>query len=99
MRRGSLLSFGAVALALIGSQHHNFMMLLFALGLGNLGMSGMTEMPFLRNAMLAMSLLMAAAIAYQISRPSRPLRVRVSGAFSIFFTLAIVGWSVLRFGL
>jgi predicted RND superfamily exporter protein len=99
MRREWLLSFGAVALAFLGSQHHNLMMLLFALGLGNVGMSLMTEMPLVRTVMLTMSLVMVAVIAYQISRPSRPLAMRLTGALSILFTLGIVGWSVMRFGL
>jgi hypothetical protein len=99
MRREWLLSFGAVALAFLGSQHHNLMMLLFALGLGNVGMSLMTEMPLVRTVMLTVSLVMVAVIAYQISRPSRPLAMRLTGALSILFTLGIVGWSIMRFGL
>jgi hypothetical protein len=99
MRREWLLAFGAVALAFLGSQHHNLMMLLFALGLGNVGMSLMTEMPLVRTVMLTVSLVMVAVIAYQISRPSRPLAMRLTGALSILFTLGIVGWSVMRFGL
>ncbi len=94
MRRDWLLSFGAVGLAFLGSQH-----LLFALGLGNAGMSLMTDMPIVRPVMLGLSLVMVAAIGYQISRPSRPWAMRVTGALSILFTLGIVVWSVLRFGL
>jgi hypothetical protein len=45
MRKEWLLSFGAVALAFLGSQHHNLMMVLFAFGLGSAGMNLMTEMP------------------------------------------------------
>ncbi len=99
MRREWLLSLGAVALAFLGSQHHNLMMVLFALGLGNAGMSLMTEMPAVRDAMLLLSLVMVGAIAYQISRPSRPFAMRLTGGLSILFTLAIAAWSVLRFGL
>ena len=99
MRQEWLLSLGAVALAFLGSQHHNLMMLLFALGLGNVGMSMMTEVPLLRSVMLAVSLVMAAAIGYHILRPSRPLAMRLTGAFSILLTLGIVGWSILRFGI
>ena len=99
MRKKWLLSFGAVALAFLGSQHHNLMMVLFALGLGSAGMKLMTEMPLVRLLMLAMSLVMVAAIAYQISRPGRPFAMRLTGSLSILLTLAIVGWSVLRFGL
>jgi len=99
MRKEWLLSFGAVALAFLGSQHHNLMMVLFALGLGSAGMNLMTEMPLVRLLMLALSLVMVAAIAYRISRPGRPFAMRLTGSLSILLTLAIVGWSVLRFGL
>lgn len=99
MRRQWLLSIGAVVLAFLSSQHHNLMMMLFALGLGNAGMSAMTEVPLIRDAMLGMSLLMVAAVGYQISKPNRPMAMRVTGALSILFTLGIAGWSVLRIGL
>lgn len=99
MRRDWLLSFGAVGLAFLGSQHHNLMMLLFALGLGNAGMSLMTEMPIVRVVMLGLSLVMVAAIGYRISSPGRPWAMRVTGALSMLFTLGIVVWSVLHFGL
>jgi hypothetical protein len=49
--------------------------------------------------MLAMSVVMVAAIAWQITRPSRPTAIRVTGALSIVLTLAIAGWSILHFGL
>jgi hypothetical protein len=99
MRREWILSLGAVALAFLGTQHHNLMMLLFALGLGNAGMSLMTDLPLIRAAMLGMSLVMAAVIGYQISRPSRPVAMRVTGTLSILVTLGLAGWSVLHFGL
>jgi len=99
MRREWLLSVGAVVLAFLGTQHHNLMMLLFAVGLGNAGMSLMTKLPVVRDVMLVMSLVMAAVIAYQISRPSHPMSMRVTGALSILFTLGLAGWAVLRFGL
>ena len=99
MRREWLLSLGAVVLAFLGAHHHNLMMLVLAIGLGNAGMSTMTGMPLLRDAMLAMSVVMAAVIAWQISRPGRPPAMRVTGALSIVFTLAIAGWSILQFGL
>jgi len=96
MRWNWLLSAGAVLLAFLGSQHHNLMMLLFATGLGNAGASLMTGHPLLRHAMLAMSLVMAAVIAYQISRPKRPTAVRIIGALSILITLGIAGWSLMH---
>ena len=99
MRREWLFSFGAVVLAFLGTQHHNLMMLLFAVGLGNAGMSLMTQLPLIRDVMLAMSLAMAAVIAYQLSRPGRPTAIRVTGTLSILFTLGLAGCSILRFGL
>jgi len=99
MRREWLLSISAVALAFLGSQHHNLMMVLFAFGLGSAGMNLMTEMPLLRLAMLTLSLVMAAAIAYQISRPGRPFAMRLTGSLSILLTVVIVGWSLIRIGL
>jgi hypothetical protein len=99
MRREWFLSLGAVALAFLSSQHHNLMMLLFAVGLSNAGMSLMTQMPWLRDAMLLMSIAMASIIAYQIARPQRPTGVRVTGMLSIVLTLGIAGWSLLHFGL
>ena len=98
MRRGWMLSLGAVLLAFLGTQHHNLMMLLFAVGLGNAGMSLMTELPLIRDVMLGMSLVMVAMVGYQISRPSRPTAMRVTGTLSIIITLGLAGWSVLHFG-
>jgi hypothetical protein len=99
MRRKWLLSLGAVALAVLGAQHHNLMMAVLAVGLGGGGMSLMTDMPLVRDTMLAMSLVMVAVIAWQITRPKRPAAVRLVGALSILLTLAIAGWTFLRFGL
>jgi hypothetical protein len=99
MRREWLVSVGAVLLAFLGTQHHNLMMLLFAVGLGNASMSLMTKLPVVRDVMLAMSLVMAAIIAYQISRPSHPTGMRITGMLSIIITLGLAGWSVLQFGL
>jgi hypothetical protein len=99
MRKEWLLSAGAVVLAFLGTQHHNLMMLLLAVGLGNAGMSLMTELPLVRDVMLGMSLLMAAVIGYQISRPNRPAAMRVTGALSIVITLGLAGSSVLHLGL
>lgn len=99
MRREWLLSAGGVALAFLGTQHHNLMMLLFAVGLSDVGMSLMTKMPLLRDAMLLMSLVIAVTIAYQISRPHRPRAMRITGALSIGLTLGLAGWSLLHFGL
>ncbi len=99
MRREWLLSIGVVALAFLGTQHHNLMMLLLAFGLSNVGMSLMTKLPLLRDTMLIVSLGIAALIAYQISLPHRPQSVRVTGALSILLTVGLAGWSLLRFGM
>ena len=99
MRREGLLSVGAVALAALGTQHHNLMMVLLALGVGGAGMSVMADVPLLRDAMLATSLVMAIVVAYQVAKPSRPVAVRVAGALSILLTLGLAGWSVVQLGL
>ena len=89
MRREWILSLGAVLLAFLGTQHHNLMMVLFAVGLGQAGMSLMTKLPLVRDAMLGMSLLMVAAIGYQISRPSRPKAMRITGDASPFSSRSV----------
>ena len=99
MRREWLLSLGAVVFAFLGAQHHNIMMLLVAFGIGNVGMGLMGKLPLVRDVMLVMSLVIVAVIAYQISRPSHPTAMRVTGVLSIILTLGIAGWSLLRFGL
>ena len=99
MRREWLLSFGAVVLAFLSTQHHNLMMLFLALGLGDAGMSVMTDVPLVRTAMLVVSLVMVGAIGYQISRPGHPRAMRITGALSILFTLGLGGWSLMHFGL
>ena len=75
------------------------MMLFLALGLGDAGMSVMTDVPLVRTAMLVLSLVMVGAIGYQISRPGRPRAMRITGALSILFTLGLAGWSLQHFGL
>jgi hypothetical protein len=98
MRRQWFLSAGAVGLAFLGTQHHNLMMALFAVGLGNAGMSLMTSLPLVRNAMLLLSVVMAAIVGYQVSRPHRPMAMRVAGILSIILTFGIAGWVLLHPG-
>lgn len=94
-----LLWLGAVLLAFLATQHHNLMMLLFAVGLGNAGMSLVTELPLVRDVMLGISLAMVTVIGYQILRPNIPTAMRIRGTLSILVTLGLAGWSVLHFGL
>jgi len=94
-----MLSLSGVALAFLGTQHHNLMMLLFAVGLSDVGMGLMAKMPLLRDTMLAMSLAIAAVIAYQISRPGRPTAMRITGTLTILLSLGLAGWSMFHFGL
>jgi hypothetical protein len=61
-------------------------------------MSLMTSMPVVRELMIAMSLVMATVIAFQISRPKRPMAMRIAGTLSILLTLGLAGWSVWHFG-
>jgi hypothetical protein len=99
MQKERVLSIGAVVLAFLASQHHALHMLLLVVGLGGAGTSFMTTAPLLRRAMLLMSLVMVAVIAYQIRGADRPWSLRISGAISIVLTLGLVGWSITKFGL
>lgn len=92
-------SIAAVALAFLASQHHNLLMLLLALGLGDAAMRFMKMAPLVRDAMLGMSLAMIAVIAHQIRDSGRPRATRVMGAISIVATLGLSAWSLTRFGL
>lgn len=96
---GRAASITAVALAFLGSQHHNLHMLLLTFGLGEAAMQFMTAVPAIRDAMLGMSLAMVGVIAYQIRDARRPASTRVIGAVSILMTLGLSAWSVARFGL
>jgi hypothetical protein len=99
LQKERVLSIGAVVLAFLASQHHNLHMLLLAFGIGGAGASFMTTALLLRRAMLLMSLVMAAVIAYQIRGADRPRSFRISGAISIVLTLGLIGWSITQFGL
>ena len=61
-------------------------------------MSFMTAAPLVRDAMLGMSLVMVAVIAWQIKDRRRPTSMRVTGAVSIVATLALAAWSIIHFG-
>ena len=95
---GRIAAIAAPLLALLASQHHTIMMTLFAFGLSNTAMSFMTAVPWLRDAMLGMSLVMIAVIAWQIKDRRRPRSMRVMGVVSIVATLALAAWSVMHFG-
>jgi hypothetical protein len=99
MQKERVLSIGAVALAFLASQHHALHMLALVFGLGGAGTSFMTTAPLLRRAMLLMSLVIVAVIAYQIRGADRPRSIRIFGAISIVLTLGLVGWSITQFGL
>ena len=96
---GRIAAIAAVVLAFLASQHHTIMMSLFAFGLGNTAMSFMTAAPIVRDAMLGMSLVMVAVVAWQIKDRRRPRSMRVTGALSIVATLALAAYSIFRFGL
>ncbi len=95
---GRIAAIVAPLLALLASQHHTIMMTLFAFGLSNTAMSFMTAAPLVRDAMLGMSLVMVAVIAWQIKDKRRPTSMRVTGAVSIVATLALAAWSIIHFG-
>lgn len=96
---GRIAAIAAVVLAFLASQHHTIMMTLFAFGLSNTAMSFMTAAPLIRDAMLGMSLVMIAVVAWQIKDKRRPRSVRITGVVSIVATLALAAWSIIQFGL
>ena len=99
MQREWFVSIGAAVLAFLSGRHHSLMMLLILTGLGSADMGHMTAVPTVRRAMLLLSLAMLVLLALQIRDSRRPRSVRIAGLFSIAVTVAIGGWSVLRFGL
>ena len=96
---GRIGAIAAVVLAFLASQHHTIMMSLYAFGLGNTAISFMTAAPLVRDAMLGMSLVMIAVVAWQIKDKRRPRSMRVTGAVSIVATLALAAYSIFHFGL
>ena len=99
MREESATSIGAALLAFAASQHHNLHMALIALGLGGSGMTFMRVYPGIRRGMLLASVVMAAVSLRSIhhGRANPAMRTLTIG-FSVL-TLAIIAWSVIRFGL
>jgi hypothetical protein len=92
-------SIGATLLAFAASQHHNLHMALLALGLGGSGMTFMQVYPGVRRVMLAVSVtMMVVGVRSVFRRPASPQMRLVTIAFSAL-TLAIIGWSLIRFGL
>jgi hypothetical protein len=92
-------SVGSVVLAFLASQHHNLMMLVFAVGLSSAGMSAMTMLPMVRRLMILMSLVVAGVTAYHLVARNRPLGMRLLGVASVALTLGLLAWSVSEFGL
>jgi hypothetical protein len=99
MRKEGITSVGAVVLAFQASQHHTLHMMLFAVGLGGVGMSFMTMFPVVRRVMLLMSLAMVGVIVCQVRDPRRPSPMRIMGGLSILLTLGLLIWSVMQFGI
>lgn len=75
------------------------MLLLMATGLSGAEASSMSAVPLAQRAMLLLSLAMLIVLGYQIRDSERPRSVRIMSVFSIAFTVAMAGWSVMRFGL
>jgi hypothetical protein len=96
---GRIAAIAAPLLAFLASQHHTIMMTLFAFGMSNTAMSFMTAVPWVRDAMLGMSLAMVVFIGWRIKDRRRPRSMRVTGAVSIVATLALAAWSISQFGL
>jgi hypothetical protein len=99
MQKDRILSIGAMLLAFLASQHHALHMLVLAAGLGGASGSLMTAVPWVRRTMLLMTLVMVAVMAYQIRDARRPNSLRIMNGVSIAISLALMAWSVEKFGL
>jgi hypothetical protein len=88
-----------MVLAFLASQHHNVHMVLLAVGLGGSGMAFMRAYPGIRRGMLIVSLgvVVVNLNSLRRGRVSAAMRVIVMG-FSLL-TVALLAWSVVRFGL
>jgi hypothetical protein len=86
-------------LALAASQHHTLHMLIIALGAGSAGSSFMQGYPAVRRAMLLVSIGVVAVNLRSLQRRPPPPGVRrwILGISAL--TVALVVWSVARFGL
>jgi hypothetical protein len=96
--REVIASAGPVALAFVASQHHSLHMLLLTFGLGTAGASFLTVYPAIRRSMLIVSLVVAAVLALQATRPGRARAMRLTQMLSVTTTLLLVGWSVIDSG-
>ncbi len=85
-------------MAFLASQHHSLHMLLLTFGLGAAGSSFLTVYTPIRRSMLIVSLVVAAALALQATRPGRPRAVRMMQMLSVATTLILVAWSVSEYG-
>lgn len=92
------MSAAPIALAFLASQHHALHMLLLTFGLGAVGTSFLTAYPAIRRSMLIVSLVVAAALVFQATRPGRARALRAVQALSAATTIVLVGWSVSEFG-
>lgn len=96
--RGRLPAICAIVLAFLGTQHHNIMMLLLAVGFSDAAMGFMTVAPLIRTVMLGMSLVMVAVITWQMRVPGRTRSMRILGLISIVATVSLSAWSIAQFG-
>lgn len=96
--REVVVSAAPVALAFLATQHHALHMLLLTLGLGAVGTSFLSTYPAIRRGMLVLSLVVAAVLVYQATRPGRARALRIAWLLSAATTTVLVGWSVIEFG-
>ena len=92
-------SVGAMVLAFLASQHHNVHMALLTVGLGGSGMTFIRVYPGVRRGMLLASL--AVVVVNLNSLRRRPMTTATRGivvGFSVL-TVALIVWSLIRFGI
>jgi hypothetical protein len=59
----------------------------------------MTEIPLVRPAMLALTLVMVAVMGYRILCAKQPRSLRIASGLSIIVTPGLVTWTIIQFGL
>ncbi len=98
MQRSSLPSIVSVVLAVLASQHHLIHMAVLWVGVGSAGMSAMTVFPWVRRALLGLSLLFVGISLLVLRRHQQPRWLRWLNIGSSITTVALLAWSIVQTG-
>lgn len=96
--RSFLAAAGAFLAAFVASSHHWLHMLLLSLGVG-FGASALLFDPTIRRAMLVVSVIMTALVAWwMLRRPHRALATTLALGLSVAISLGLVVYTVVAHG-